>query len=136
MAHQYFRRPYRAMTLADVLVAVTILSIALLVYLSAAQGSRALTDKGDATTRASAAADDMINSLQAQGYSALARGTTTYAVANLRKGVMTVVIGYLDGSNANTNILQADVTVTWNAYSSATPQSAGRLSRSTLIINF
>jgi hypothetical protein len=131
-----FRRSHRAVSLVDVLVAVTILSIALLVYVTAAQSSRALTDKGDATTRAAATADDMINTLNAQDYSDLSLGTTTYTVSNLRQGVMTVVIGYLDGSSANTNILQATVTVTWGAYSSATPQSAGNLTRSTLIVNF
>lgn len=130
------RRSQRGFTLVDILVAVTILAVALLVYLSTAQASRALTDKSDATTRAAQTAEDMINTLQAQGYSALTSGTTNYTVAKLRQGTMKVVIGYLDGSSANTNILQADVTVTWGAYSGASPQSAGNVSRSTLIVNY
>jgi hypothetical protein len=121
------------MSLVEVLAAVTILSLALLVFVTVSQSSRALTDKGDATTRAAQSADDMINTLTSQGYSSLSSGTTTYTVSNLRNGLMNVVIGPLDGIKANKNIIEIDVTVTWGAYSSATPQSAGNITRSTLI---
>jgi type II secretory pathway pseudopilin PulG len=123
----------KAMSLVEVLAAVTILSLALLVFVTVSQSSRALTDKGDATTRAAQSADDMINTLTSQGYSSLSSGTTTYTVSNLRNGLMNVVIGPLDGIKANKNIIEIDVTVTWGAYSSATPQSAGNITRSTLI---
>ena len=123
------------MSLVEVLAAVTILSIALLVFVTASQSSRAINDKSDATTRAALAADDKIDTLVGQGYPTLTAGTTTYAVSNLRQGLIKVVIGSLDGSAANTNILQIDVTVTWGAYSSATPQSAGSITRSTLVSN-
>ena len=123
----------RAMTLAEVLAAVTILSLALLVYVSASQSARALTDKSDAITRAAQAADDMIDTLTGQGYASLVAGTTNYTVSNLRSGLMQVVIGPLDGDSTNQNIIEIDVTVTWSAYSGVSPQSAGNVKRSTLI---
>ena len=123
------------MTLVEVLAAVTILSVALLVFVTASQSSRAISDKSDATTRAALAADDKIDTLVGLGYPTLTTGTTTYTVSNLRQGLMKVVIGPLDGNAANTDILQIVVTVTWGAYSSATPQSAGSITRSTLVSN-
>ena len=126
---------HKAMTLVEVLAAIAILSVALLAFVTASQSSRASTDKSDATTRAALAADDKIDTLVGQGYPALTTGTTTYTVPNLRQGLMKVVIGPLDGDLTNTNIMQIDITVTWSAYSSATPQSAGNITRSTLISN-
>ncbi len=119
----------------EVLVAVTVLSVALLAYVSASLASRAAVDKGDYFTLAAQAAGDKIADLQGTGYAGLVDGTTTYAVAGLPQGQMTVVIGPLDGDPANTNIKQIDVTVVWNAASSRTPQTAGSVRLSGLISN-
>ncbi len=123
------------LSLVEVLIAVTILSLALLAYLNAAVASRAALDKGNFNTIAAQVAGDKIAECQKAGYANLTDGTTTYTVSGLgmRQGQMTVVIGPMDGDSANTRIKQVDVTVTWAAASSRTPQTAGRVKQSTLI---
>ena len=123
------------LTLVEVLIAVTILSLALLAYLNAAVASRAALDKGNFYTIAAQIAGDKITECQNLGYANLVDGTTTYTISGqgMRQGRMTVVIGPLDGNALNTRIKQVDVTVSWAAASSQTPQTAGRAKQSTLI---
>ncbi len=104
----------RGMTLVEVLVAVVILSFALLAYLTVIQASDAALSDGNEFTVASQAAGDQIAQDQGLGYTGLISGTNTTAVPGLSGGQMTSVIGPLDGSSANTNILQVDITVTWS----------------------
>ncbi len=122
-------------SLVEVLIAVTILALALLAYLNAALASRAAVDKGTFFTIAAQVAGDKITECRDAGYWNLTDGTTTYTVSGqgMRKGQMTVVIGPLDGDPLNTRIKQVDVTVTWAPASSRTPQTAGRVKQSTLI---
>lgn len=123
------------MTLVEVLVAVVILSFALLAYLTIVRASDAGLSDGNEFTVASQAAGNLIAQDQGLGYSALTNGTTTTAVAGLSGGQMTAVIGPLDGNSANVGIKQIDVTVTWS------PRKAGRvpetfsLEETTLICN-
>lgn len=123
------------MTLVEVLVAVVILSLALLTYLTVIQVSDAGLSDGNEFTLASQAAGDQIALDQGLGYTGLTSGTTTTAVPGLSKGQMTTVVGPLDGSSANIGILQVDVTVTWS------PRKAGKvplttsLKETTLITN-
>ena len=114
-------------------MAVTILSLALLVYVSVAVAARVAADKGSFETIAAQAAAGKIAECQGQAYDNLTAGTTTYTVANIPSGVMTVAIGPLDGSNGNKRMWQIDVTVTWSARGSQSPQTAGRLHYCTLI---
>jgi len=118
-----------------VLVAMVILSIALLAYVTVAVASRSAMDKGADYALAAQVAGDKIADLQGTGYGSLVNGTTTSAVARLSGGQMTVVIGPLDGNAGNTNITQLDVTVTWSAVSTQNPSGAGSLHYSTLISN-
>ena len=119
----------------EVLVAMVILSIALLAYVTVAVASRSAMDKGADYALAAQVAGDKIADLQGTGYGSLVNGTTTSAVARLSGGQMTVVIGPLDGNAGNTNITQLDVTVTWSAVSTQNPSGAGSLHYSTLISN-
>ena len=121
--------------MVKVLVAVTILSLALLAYLNVTLASRAAVEKGSAFTIAAQVAGDKIAECQAKGYGGLADGPTTYSVSGLRQGQMMVVIGPLDGNPSNTDIKQVDVTVTWAAAGGQMPQTAGSVKHSILISN-
>ena len=123
------------LTLVEVLVAITLLSLTLLAYLTVAEASRDSLAKGTYFTLAARAAGDKIATCQAAGYAGLTDGTTTSSVAGLPQGQMTTIIGPLDGNAANTNIKQVDVTVTWGASNSRAPQTAGRTQHSILISN-
>lgn len=125
----------RGFTLVEVLVAVTILSIALLAYVTVAMASRGAMDKGADYAAAAQAAGDKIADLQGTGFSSLTDGTTSYTLSGLRQGVMKVVIGPLDGNSANINIKQIDVTVTWAASSSKTAYTAGNVKYTALVSN-
>jgi type II secretory pathway pseudopilin PulG len=111
--------------MVEVLVAIVILSFALLAYLSATQASNAFLSDGCEFTIASQAAGNQIAQVQGLGYSGLTNGTTTTSVPGLPSGQMTVVIGPLDGSTANIGIKQIDVTVTWS------PRKIGQTSTTT-----
>ncbi len=113
------------MTLVEVLVAVVILSFALLAYLTLIQASDTGLSDGNEFTLASQAAGSRIAQDQGLGYSGLTSGTTTTAVAGLSNGQMTVVIGPLDGNSANVGIKQIDITVAWS------PRKAGKSSQTT-----
>lgn len=106
----------RGMTLVEVLVAVVILSFALLAYLTVIQASDAALSDGNEFTVASQAAGDQIAQDQGLGYAGLTNisGTNTTTVPGLSGGQMTSVIGPLDGNSANVGILQVDITVTWS----------------------
>ena len=113
------------MTLVEVLVALVILSFALLAYLSVIQASDAGLSDGNEFTLASQAAGNQIAQDQALGYSGLTNGTATTTVPGLTGGQMATVIGPLDGSTANVGIKQIAVTVTWS------PRKAGKISQTT-----
>jgi type II secretory pathway pseudopilin PulG len=113
------------MTLVEVLVAMVILSFALLAYLTVTQVSDAALRDGSEFSIASQAVGNQIAQDQGLGYSGLTNGTTTTTVAGLSGGSMTVVIGALDGSSANIGIKQIDITLTWS------PRKAGKLSQTT-----
>lgn len=107
------------MTLADVLVALVVLSTALLVFLNAFAVSKRGETKGNYYGIASRLANQQLASAQTAGYRALISGTTTYTAATLPglaalpSGQMTVKVGPVDGNAANQNAAQVDVTVTW-----------------------
>ncbi len=121
------------LTLVEVLVAVTILSLALLAYINVAFASRVTVDKGSYFTLAAQAAGDRLADLRGGGYAGLADGTTSYTVSGLPQGQMTVTIGPLEGNPNNQNIKQVDVTVSWSAGSNAAPQSAGSVHYTSLV---
>jgi prepilin-type N-terminal cleavage/methylation domain-containing protein len=123
------------LTLVEVLVAVTILSVALLAYLTLVLASRTTVDRGEFFTLAAQVAGNKLAECRALGYSGLTDGTTVYSISGLREGRMTVFIGPMDGIAGNTNIRQVDITVTWAAASDRTPQTAGRVQYSTLLCN-
>jgi Tfp pilus assembly protein PilV len=134
------------LSLVEVLIAVTILSIALLAFVAASVASRGAVDRGNYATLAAQAAGDMLADLQGQGYTYLVTnaGTTNYTVAGLPQGAMSVKIGPLDANVANTNVEQIDVTVTWNVglvqrpgvtFNATTNKVADSYSISTLVSN-
>lgn len=125
----------RGVTLVELLVAVVILSLALLTYLTVTQVSDAGLSDGNEFSLATQAAGDQLSKDQGLGYTGLTPGTTTTTVPGLSGGQLTAMIGPLDGSSANIGILQVDVTVTWS------PRKAGKvplttsLKETTLITN-
>ena len=128
------KRPHRAsagMTLIEVLLALTLLSTTLLVYLSVMQGANQAGQKGNYIAIATRAAGDQIALAQATNVSLLTNGSSTYTVAGLPGGAMNVTVGYPGGSSANPTIKQVDVIVTWS--NPNTPNAGGRVAMSTLV---
>ncbi len=107
------------LTLVEVLVAVVILSLALLAFLTVMQASSQAVSDGNEFTLASQAAADQIAQSQGQGYSGLTSGTTTATVPGLSNSQMVVTVGPLDGNAANGSIKQVDIAVSWS------PRKAG-----------
>ena len=122
-----------AFSLIEALVAVTILSLALLAFVGAAQGARNATDRGNFYAVASEAAAAKIADVQGGGYYALTPGVTNYTVSKLPAGKMTVTVGNLDGSSSNTYIWQIDVVVSWSAGNGQTAQAGGSIKQSALV---
>lgn len=125
----------RGLTLVEVLVAVTILSLALLAYLSVIQTSHEAMTDADEFTVAAQAVGNQITQMQGQGYGALTNGTTNYTVLGLPQSTMAVKIGPLDGNAANTNIKQVDITLTWTPRKAGSKAVTATLLQSTLICN-
>lgn len=125
----------RGLTLVEVLVALVILSFALLAYLTVVQASNAGLSDGSEFTLASQAAGSQIAQDQGLGYSGLTNGTTTTAVSGLAGGQMTVIIGPLDGNSANVGIKQIDITVTWSPRKTGQASATTSLRETTLISN-
>jgi len=125
----------RGLTLVEVLVAIVILSFALLAYLTITQASDAALSDGNEFTIASQAAGNQIAQDQGLGYSALTYGTTTTAVPGLTNGQMTSVIGPLDSSSANVGITQVDITISWSPRKAGNTSLATSLRETTLISN-
>ncbi len=117
------------------LVAVVILSFALLAYLTVIQVSNAGLSDGNEFTLASQAAGDQIAQDQGLGYSGLTSGTTTTSIPGLSGGQMTIVIGPLDGNSANVGITQIDITVTWSPRKAGNIPQTTSLKETTLISN-
>lgn len=132
------RRPtlgQRGLTLVEVLVAIVILSFALLAYLTITQASDAAISDGNEFTVASQAAGGQIAQDQGLGYSNLTYGTTTTTVPGLSNGQMTVAIGPLDGNAANIGIKQIDITVAWSPRKAGASAAATSLRETTLVSN-
>ena len=131
MASSRTRRT-RGMTLVEILIAMVILSIGLLAMISVISAAQQSADKSNYDMIALQAAENEIADDEAGGYSANTYGTTVTPVPNLPHGQMTVVTGPLDGDAANDNIVQIDVTVTWDG-GSGPNSTGGNISMSTLI---
>ena len=123
----------QAFSLIEVLIAVTLLSVALLAYVSAISVARNAVDRGNFFMLASEAAATKIADLQGGGYVSLVNNTTNYTVSKLPGGKMAVTVGYLDGLSANGYIRQIDVVVTWTAGTGQTAQAGGSIKQSVLI---
>lgn len=123
----------RGMTLIEILVAVAILSLALLVFLTVALAARAAVDKGRFEGIATQAAGDKIAAFQAQGFASLTNGTTTAHVPGLPQGLMTIVVAPLDGLAGNANIKQVDISVAWARSADRIAQTGGQVRQGGLI---
>lgn len=121
------------LTLVEVLVAVTILSMALLAYLSVIQTSHEAVNDGDEFTVAGQAITNQVAQMQGQGYAALSNGTTTYSVPRLQNSAMTVTVGPLNTSD--TNILEVDVRLTWRPRKVGSKAITATVTQSSLIAN-
>lgn len=121
------------MTLVEVLLAMVILSSALMLYVDVLARGNTVSRKADAEQIATQVAMDKMTSLQQNAYSNLTTDSqTTTAVSGLPGGQMTVKIGALDGNAANTNIRQIDITVTWSS-AQATPEAGGQVALTGLV---
>jgi prepilin-type N-terminal cleavage/methylation domain-containing protein len=119
------------MTLVEVLVALMVLSIALLAYLTALQGGNVASQKASYIAIATRAASDQIALAQLANTSLLTLGTTTYTVSGLPSGSMTVVLSSNLSSN-NGSLVEVDVTVTWSGTTNA-PSLGGNVTMSTYV---
>lgn len=124
----------RGLTLIEVLVAITICSVALVVMCKVIVAAQRTTMKGDYYNIATQAASDQIVNQQTTNFGSLVEGTTTSAVAGLPSGQMVVTIGPLDGDSGNTDIEQIDVVVTWTG-ATGSKELGGQVKMSTLISN-
>ncbi|HLJ55541.1 MAG TPA: hypothetical protein VKT77_10930 [Chthonomonadaceae bacterium] len=119
----------RAVTLVDLLVATSIMSIAMIVFISAALTARGVIDKSNNLTVATQSASSQAATDTAAA-SSVAVGTSTSSVSGIPGGQLTQVISTYGGSSM---LKRADISVTWNASSSKTSYSAGMLSLTTLM---
>lgn len=121
------------MTLVEVLIAMTILSAALMLFVDVLAQGNTVSRKADAEQIATQAALDQMTTFQQNVYSNLTTDSqTTTAVSGLSGGQMTVKIGALDGNSTNTNIRQVDITVSWTS-SAATSQAGGQVAITGLV---
>ena len=129
------------MTLIEVLVAMTILSIGLLAMTDVIAASQTAATKSKYDAIALQAAQNEVANDEATGYNDLTAGTTvtiaatgvTNALTGMPPGsTMTVVIGPLDGDSDNDSIMQVDVTITWGG-GSGQAATGGNLAMSTLV---
>ena len=126
------------LTLIEVLIAMVILTIALLAGSTLIVASHTATIKGDLYNIANRSAADAIASYEANGYSSLPSSLSTQSVTYPLPGIMmttTTTIGTPQFSSSATNIKQIDVVVTWTSGSSASANLAGQIKASTLISN-
>lgn len=127
--------PYgqRGLTLVEVLIAVVILSLALLAYLTVTQAANGALADGSEFTLASQAAGDKVAQCQGLGYASLTNGTTTGSVSGLTGGQISTVIGSLDGDATNVGMKQVDVTVSWTSRKSGSLALASSFKETALI---
>ena len=119
------------MTMVEVLVALIVLSIALIVCLTVMPGILQASQKGSYIAIATRIASDQIAQAEATNTSLLAMGTSTYVVTGLPSGSMTIVIsGNLAANNAA--LKEVDVTVTWSGTKEA-PATGGSVTMSTYV---
>ena len=125
------RRP-RAMMLIEVLVAMTILSIALLAYLNVAGTVNRANKKGGLYAIATTVAKSQLELALANGVSGLTDGTVISTVSTLPSGKMTVTTGAPSGVASSTYIKEVDVTVTWSSTGTSTAVG-GKVQMSTIV---
>ena len=118
----------RGITLIDLMVAVSIMSIALLVFISASLTARGVIDKSQFLSIASQSGTTQAATSLAN-VNSLTVGTTNATVSGIPSGaVSTTISNYAE----NTTLKRADIAVSWGAASSKTTFSAGSLSIATL----
>jgi prepilin-type N-terminal cleavage/methylation domain-containing protein len=105
-------------TLVEVLVAVTIMSLALLTYVTVIQASHNSMTDGKEFSVASQATSDEVALCQGVGFGYLANGTTTTTVSGLVNGAIQTTIGPMPSAPSNSNIKEIDMTVTWHSFKS------------------
>lgn len=133
MKERIVSRQNRAgMTLVEVLVALTILSVALLVYVDLLAMGNTISRKADLETQAAQIAMDRLTQIEQTAYPLIQTDSTnTFPEATLPNGALIVRIGPLDGNASNLKIRQIDVTVVWsNAF---TTQTGGRVRMTSLV---
>lgn len=120
---------YRGFTFIDLLIAVSIMSIALLVFLSATLSARGVIDKSRFVSLAAQSASSQA-AVATGGITTLGVGSSSASVIGIPQGQVTTTISQYAGSPY---LKRADIAVTWGAASSRTMYSAGALSTSTLM---
>src|SRR2546421_4057232 len=123
------RRVPGGFTLVDLLVAVSIMSVALIVFLSAALTARGVIDKAKNISVASQSAGSQAAS-SLGGVATLATGSSIATVSGIPQGQITTTVSTYGGS---AYLKRADFSVTWGADSDRTVYSAGTYNFSTLV---
>ena len=131
------RKVYRGLTLIEVLVAMTILAIALIAYLNIAGAVSNANKKGDLYATATRYANSQLDLVLATGASQLTNGVVTTSISALPDGVMKVTTSTPAGVTYNTGISstvikEVDVTVVWSGSGAAT-STGGMVQMSTMV---
>ena len=126
------KRNIPGLSLVEVLVGMSVLSVGLLGFVSTVQSSNSLGRRGDNTAIATRLAADSIANFQANNVSLLPNGTTTAALSQLPSGSMTVNIAPYLNDTSEHFMKQIDVTITW-AGTAGMEQAGGSVNMSTLV---
>jgi prepilin-type N-terminal cleavage/methylation domain-containing protein len=120
------------MTLIELLVAMTILAIALIAYLDISGAASSANKKGDLYAIATRYANSQLETALADGVSLLTDGVVTSSISALPNGVMKVTTGAPAGVSSSTDIKEVDVTITWSE-TGTTASTGGTLTMSTMV---
>ena len=120
------------MTFVEVLVAIVILSIALLVFVDIAGTVGRANKKSDLYATATRYANSQLELVLAKGPSQLTDGVVTTTISELPNGAMVVTTGAPTGVASSTDIKEVDVAITWSTVGSSAP-IGGSLKMSTMV---
>ncbi len=126
------RFSFSAMSLVEVLVAMTLLSIGLLAYFTATSSTDGLARRGDYTASATRIAADKIAGFQASNVSLLPNSTENQPLPDLPGGQAQTVIAPFNNDAGEHFIKQIRVTITWQG-SEGREQAGGKVEFFTLV---
>lgn len=126
-------RHVQGLTLIEVLIAMVIISIAMLAMLQVMTAAQTASSKSNYDVIALQAAQTQIDDAEANGYSNLSEGTTTSTVTGLPgSNQMTVTVEAPTFATSDDNIYEVDVKVAWSG-GSGPSETGGNVEMTTLV---